>query len=364
MKRNAFRIALPILVVALSIGLISTFKVRPPATAVAATTAMTSATATSCPAPREGIQKGLAVLWRQVSATSATLGRAQQIASYARSVGANSVNISFLINTSGAYGTRVYAGSQTPTLASLRQIVGAAKAAHLRVTLRPLIDESNIPRPRWRGAIAPTSPSAWFQSYGNLMVTYAKLAAATCIDEFTVGVELASLQRYTSAWGTVASRIRTAGYRGDLTYSANWNSPITYRFARRPGVDFYPSSKLSLSATSSQVTTMMLQAFSRMPLAFRTNLVIQETGFSAVAGSYAQPASWFSSSHTSTTRQQATWFGAACHAAIRIHAVGIYFWVVDSWANPTNPDPQYIGTFGFERRPAESVVRACFAQTW
>lgn len=358
--RIVARIALPVLVIGLMFGLVSTYQEPSPAATVASRVAPTT---TGCPAPRAGVQKGVAVLWRQLTATPANQQRAGQIVQYARSVHANSLSVGFLINTSGLHGNRVYAGPQTPSVSSLRQILVAAKAAGLRVTLRPLIDESNIPRPRWRGTIQPSSPAAWFQSYGTLMVGYARLARSTCADELTVGVELGSMQRYTSAWAAVASRVRGVGYRGDLSYAANWNTPIAYGFARHPGVDFYPRLTLPLSATGGQVTTAMTQAFSRMPVGVRRSLVVQETGFPATGGSYANPSGW-NSSKAVTSRQQATWFASACRSAIRIHATGIYFWVVDSWANPFNPDPKYIGSFAFERRPAESAVRSCFAQRW
>lgn len=349
--RKMPRVCAPLVAAILFVGLMSAIGGGAPATAA------------TCPAPREGTQKGVAVLWRPAAVSSASAQRAQQIARYARAVGANSLSVSVLIYTSGMYGNRVYAGPNTPSLASLRQMLVAARAAGLRVALRPLIDETNIPRPQWRGTIRPSSPSAWFQSYGNQIVGLARLAASTCVDELAVGAELNSLQRYVGAWSTVANRVRAAGYRGDLTYSANWNAPVTYRFGKRPGVDFYPHLNLRLSATATQVTAAMVQAMNRFPAGFRTHMVVQETGFPARGGVYTNP-SWWGSGKTTTTSQQATWFTSACRASMRTHAAGIYFWIVDSATNPFAPTAAGEGVFGFQRRSAESAVRSCFAQRW
>jgi hypothetical protein len=352
------RIAAPVVVATAMFGVAITYAGGSPDAASAA-----RATASACPAPREGVQKGVAVLWRQLNVSAADDQRAKDIARYAKGLGANSLSVNFLIDTSSVRGTRVYAGSQTPSPASLRQMIVAAKAAGLRVSLRPVVDESNIPRPNWRGTISPSSVPAWFTSYGNLMVTYANLARSTCSDELVVGVELASMQRYTARWMAVASRVRGTGFHGDLAYSANSTSPTTFPFVRRPGVDFYPALNLGLSATTAQVTAGLTKAFKALPVAVRTNLVVGETGFAAVGGAYTHPYAW-NTGKTSTVKQQATWFTSACRAALGIHAKGIYFWTVDSWADPFNPDPRYVGTFGFERRPAEAAVRGCFARQW
>ncbi|MCW2786931.1 MAG: hypothetical protein JWP74_3448 [Marmoricola sp.] len=357
--RLLIRVALPVVVASAMFGVATTYAGGSPGTASSGA----RAAASTCPAPRAGIQKGVAVLWRQLTVSTPDTQRAQDIARYAKGVGANSLSINFLINTSGVSGNRVYAGSQTPSPASLRQIITAAKSAGLRVSLRPLIDESNIPRPHWRGTIKPASATSWFKSYGDLMVTYAKLARSTCADELVVGVELNSMQHFTAQWKSVADRVRAAGFHGDLAYSANWNAPMTFPFVRRPGVDFYPALNVGTSATPAQVTAAMTKAFKRYPRAFRKNLVVQETGFPAEGGTYSKPALW-NAGTTPTLKQQATWFSSACSASRGIHAKGIYFWTVDSWADPFNPDPKYVGTFGFERRPAEAAVRSCFAKRW
>lgn len=305
------------------------------------------AIAAGCGAPRGGVQKGLAILWE----ASSTPQQAQQAIAEARYLGANSLSLSFLIYTAGLRGNRVYTGAYTPSQASLRQVITAAKAAHLRVALRPIIDEANIPRPQWRGTIRPTNPNAWFKSYGNVIAPFASLARATCADEFAVGVELNSMNKYTSQWARVAKRVRAAGFRGNLTYAANWDQPVTFGFSARPGVDFYPKFNYGPNVSVAKLTNGMVGAINRFPAKVRRNLVIQEVGFPHSGGKFANPSYWYSQNNN-TSKQQATWFAAACNATKRVHGQGIYFWGF----GPSG--------FDFQGRPAEKAARNCFHSRW
>lgn len=303
------------------------------------------------------------MLWRQTTPSAAHAVLARHIATYARSLGANSMSVNFLVSVDGLTGNRAYAGPETPTPASLRQILAAAKAEHLRVALRPLVDETNIPRPQWRGTLRPTSPAQWFSSYGRLMGTYARLAQATCSAELVVGAELSSLQSDDAGWMRVLADVRAAGYRGDVTYAANWDRPASLPFAPRSGVDFYPKLAVSNAVSTPRLTAAMVAAFQKMPASFLASLVVQETGLSAYGGKFSFPSLWNPGSAPSF-EQQARWFTAACDAARAVKAQGLYYWGLDSGTDPLQPDPNTLGTFAFVTRPAADAARRCFAQPW
>lgn len=345
-------------------------KPAPPITAPSASPSASSAPSlavptasgpNACPPPKSGFQKGVAVLWDPQAATADSAQQAHNLATYARSVGANSLSVNYLVSVGGSTSNKVYAGPKTTSVAALKQLIEAAKGAGLRVVLRPLVDESNIVRPQWRGTLAPTDPSAWFKSYGDLMATYAKLAQSTCVDEFTIGAELNSMQANTAGWTSVAEQVRAAGYHGDLSYAANWDAPVTFNFGNHPGLDFYPNLKISESATVSELTTAMIAVFRAMPAAFHSGVVIQEAGISAVGTTYAASSAW-SPSGAPTPDKQKTWFQAVCNTAKQINASGLYYWGLTSYSNPLKPNASVLGTFAFEGRPAAQVVRSCFAQ--
>src|SRR5205085_12653878 len=111
---------------------------------------------------------------------------------------------------------------------SLAAMVAQAKARGFTVMLRPLLDEASI-LPHWRGEIAPASPAAWFASYGDLVLSYARMAQREGADSVGIGSELNSMEPNADAWRALIGQVRQV-FSGQLTYSVNWGTTFRTGF--------------------------------------------------------------------------------------------------------------------------------------
>jgi len=74
----------------------------------------------------------------------------------------------------------------------------------------------------WRGTIAPSDPSVWWQSYQSFINHYADIAQAHGATTFFVGSEMTSMEQYTSQWQQAISVTRTH-FSGQIGYEENWD---------------------------------------------------------------------------------------------------------------------------------------------
>lgn len=118
--------------------------------------------------------------------------------------------------------TTIYAenGGGTASDESVRHIIQQAHARGLKVMLKPHVDPRDG---AWRGSISPSSASAWFSSYRNFILHYARMATELGVEMFCVGCEYKSMSgsSYTSYWRSIVADVRNV-YKGPLTYAANW----------------------------------------------------------------------------------------------------------------------------------------------
>jgi hypothetical protein len=91
--------------------------------------------------------------------------------------------------------------------------------------------------------------------------------------------------------------------------------------------------------------------------------VLQEVGIAATTGAYAHPATWAEPGMKVIPSIQINWFAAACQAARDQHMAGIYYWDVDSNADPANPATATIDAGTIIGRGDQSI-KACFAAGW
>ncbi len=102
-----------------------------------------------------------------------------------------------------------------------------ARAHGIRTLLKPHLWVRRGGPEAWPGAIAMANEGdwdAWFASYREFLVHYARLAERLGIEALAVGTELhrAALARPAS-WRALIARVREV-YSGELTYAANWNA--------------------------------------------------------------------------------------------------------------------------------------------
>jgi hypothetical protein len=317
-------------------------------------------------------QLGIQVYWTanpNDSSDAVVRAKAQRIIDYAIGLHANSIAVTFPFFTYGPTADTVYAKRKvTPSPRHIEVFLAAAKQAHMRVTLRPELSENALiaKNPRdWRGSIKPHDRAAWFRSYHKMLVPYLKVAQTGHAASFVMGTELNSLEG-APQWPGLVRSFRSV-YRGQLIYDENYDAFAT-RTSNPPvqshDVDAYPGFRLPNSASVARLTRAWDAWLGAHPLSVRRQLTLSEIGIQAVAGSYQAPWNWYRALYAPIdTHVQATWYQAACNAVSTEQiGGGIYWWEVNFDADPTVPRPFETDRLTFLDRPAQQVIRNCFAK--
>jgi hypothetical protein len=317
-------------------------------------------------------QLGILVYWtanRSDSSDAVIRAKAQRIIDYAISLNANSIAVTFPFYTYGLTSDTVYAKPEaTPSPGHIAIFLAVAAKAHIRVTLRPVLDENVLvaQNPQvWRGTIAPQDRAAWFRSYRTLLLPYVTAAQAGHAATFVLGTELVSLEG-APQWPGLVRSLRSV-YSGQLSYDENYdefamnaaNPPVPTHY-----VDAYPQFNLPASASVASLTQAWDAWLGAHPLSVRRELTLSEIGIGAIARSYEAPYAWASAATAPIdARHQSAWFQAACNAvsAEQIGG-GIYWWEVSFDANPADPGPFKSDRMTFLDRPAQQVIQNCFAK--
>lgn len=274
----------------------------------------------------------------------------------------------------------------TPSDEQIAYFIREARARGLRVTLKPLIDETAIwqttppGRPNWRGGIEPADPARFFAHYAAVYSDYARLATLAGADRLVIGTELSSLEvpRYEGHWRDVIASVRAAA--GDthlsLIYGQNWNPhhpyPSWYADLDELGVDaYYPMLGVGDGATAADLVRAFnqaiipemkvtpRQALERLKTQFPDKkVIILEMGIASTAGRYAAP--WKTEDGVVNLDVQVTYTEAACQffgpeAGL---ADGMYWWAYGLW---DLADPQNDGSHSIGGKPAEQALARCFA---
>ena len=117
-------------------------------------------------------------------------------------------------------------GTETAPRANLARAIRSARAAGLKVLVRPYIDPSDG---TLRGAVGPDSVPRWFDSYTAFLLRYADLAQREGATGFVVGTEMVSMSKYAAAWRALVAKVR-AHFKGFVTYQANWDEAERVRW--------------------------------------------------------------------------------------------------------------------------------------
>jgi hypothetical protein len=315
-------------------------------------------------------QLGIEVYWvaNTKDSDAVVRAKARRIINYAISLNANSIALTFPFYTYGLSSDTVYASkTTTPSPAHVAIFLSEAARSHIRVTLRPLLNEDALVAQNpiaWRGTVEPANRSAWFRSYKNLLMPYAAVAASGHAATFVIGTELQSLEGGPH-WPALISAVRSV-YLGELQYDENFDE-FAQHDTNLPlstfGVDAYPRFQLPDTATVGQLTRAWEGWLGSRTLAVRRRAVLSEVGIDAVAGSYADPGAWLGTTQAPIdTRIQTNWYKAVCRAVSAEQIGGVYWWEVAFDADPADPGPFQSDRITFLGRPAQQVVKDCFAK--
>jgi hypothetical protein len=111
----------------------------------------------------------------------------------------------------------------TATDEAVRTAMRDARALGLKVVLLPIVRlEAGRPG-EWRGNLAPKNASAWWRSYGQTMVRYARLARSEKAAGLVIGSELSTLDGDPAPWQALAQKVRRELPSASVIYAANWD---------------------------------------------------------------------------------------------------------------------------------------------
>ena len=123
--------------------------------------------------------------------------------------------------------TSIFPTKDTPTDESIIHAIDTAHSLGMKVMLKPHLDIVDISSGTWRGEVACISEpewKAWFKSYGDFMVHYARIAEEHKVEMLCIGTELSSASTIReNMWKDVVIKPVRGVYKGPLTYAANWN---------------------------------------------------------------------------------------------------------------------------------------------
>ncbi len=273
----------------------------------------------------------------------------------------NSVSLVFPIYTANWTASSVYADpTWTLNSTNIATFIAAAHQRHMRVMLRPLMDEASLhPAGKWRGQIAPASVSGWFASYDNLVLGYARLAQAQHAESLDIGTEFDSMQGYSQQWLNLISAVRGV-YSGQLTYSANWAIWYpSYGWALDfLSVDAFFPLNVPLNATQAQLAAAWSPWIGRVngfSASYGKHVVFTELGTTSEVGSFQQPWLWSHGTGLSLQAQQ-LYYAASCQA-LKSRISGIYWWEYLLDPPATSSDL----SFDPQSKPADTAISRCYA---
>ncbi|WP_368653463.1 hypothetical protein AB4Y30_17470 [Ornithinibacillus sp. 4-3] len=281
---------------------------------------------------------------------------------YLQDLGVDSIAIVFPVFQEDWQANEILPDAElTPTVDELLLLIESAHQFGMRVMLRPILDEESIVKTgHWRGSIQPSNPDAWFESYRELMFTYAELGERTKLDVLNIGTELNSLERnYDKRWKKLIREIRNV-YSGELTYSFNWNV-IQYiptsNFAKSLdfiGVDAYFPLNVADDASVDDLIVAWQAWIDRYQNIFKDqSIVLTEVGTLPIRGSHRTPYRWEYANGVADPQTQVNYYEATFRAWDK-KVSGLYWWCITLDVNKVDLDYSPLDM------PTEEVIKAHF----
>jgi hypothetical protein len=239
-------------------------------------------------------------------------------------------------------------------------VIHAINEAHkngIKVMLKPHVDCLDG---TFRGDIMASD--AWFKSYKDYMVHYAKLAQEFNVELFCVGTELenVSFEQWQKQWEDVIAEVRKV-YKGKITYASNWTEYETVSFWDKVdfvGIDaYFPVTKKSEPSQEEMnkgwEETMGKLAKWHANKKIASPIIFTEIGYQSADGTNMTP--WATGSTKEDQREQAMALTAMFNAtAGKDWFRGIYWW------NYFPTDVQRPLDFTIKGKQAEDVLKNKF----
>lgn len=270
---------------------------------------------------------------------------AAAVVAYIKQLNANSISISFPFFMSNRQSSQVFATTKTPTPTQLGLLITDAERAGLYVSIRPLLSEYQIGgnRTTWQ----PVDISAWFASYRQFLLPYARIAQSRKVGMFFIGAEF---QRFghSTLWNSLARALAKV-YHGRLAYSNNGSGNLSRSTGGQythKTVDAYPP-----------INPPFLSGWQTFDRGLPAGTILSEVGIGAWDGAWQAPWQHRQSQQQFDPRVQANWFTAACQAAKTTKLGGVYFWTLGLLPN-LPPTPLHPG--GWAHGAGAAAIARCF----
>ncbi|WP_171169375.1 glycoside hydrolase family 113 [Streptomyces sp. I05A-00742] len=251
----------------------------------------------------------------------------------------------------------IHPTDETADDASLRHIVRLAHDAGLKTMIKPHVDLKDGGD---RSGIRPDDRNAWFTAYERFITHYAKLAAETGAEQFSVGTELAGTSEDGAHWKKAVSAVRSA-YKGRLTYAANYDEYQKIPFWKDLdliGIDAYwplgekPTTDVAKLRQAWQPVVKELAAFSAEQ---GRKILFTEAGYVSQKGSTTAPYSWTVSTARGDAEQAAGYEALLAAFDGQKWWAGVCWWMWDDWPD-TGETPKKLA-YTPHGKPAEKVLR-------
>jgi hypothetical protein len=274
-----------------------------------------------------------------------------------------------------------HATDQTESNANVAQAIAAAHARGMAAMLKPHIDSLDE---KWRGDFAPEDFSAWFRNYKAMVLDYARLAAASGADMFSIGCEFDSLTgpAYRAQWLDIIAAVREV-YDGPITYAGDWIAAKDVSFwdkvdyigidAYNPLSDHPDPSVDELIAGWTQVprdrwaaanadNLSPVEFYHRLSITYDRPVIFTEIGYKSIAGATTMPGDW-QRQGVIALQEQANAYEAFFAVWTRQSSwmKGAFFW---NWEPHPHPETEaHIGWGDYtpQNKPAEASLSGGFA---
>lgn len=244
---------------------------------------------------------------------------------------------------------------------AIRAGVRQARARGFRIMLKPHIW---LRPPGWPGSIEPTDAAgwnAWFDSYREFILHYARLAEEIHAETFCVGNELVIASSHEKAWRQLIAKTRKV-YHGRLTYGANFDEVFNVPFwdaLDAIGVSaYFPLSDAGApdAATLIRAWQPIVAKLARFSARWKRPVLFTEVGYASRDGATKHP--WEEHGGNLNVRVQAAAYEAFFRAVWpQSWVAGVYFW---KWESYPHHDDGHRIAFTIENKPAAEVVRRYF----
>ena len=278
------------------------------------------------------------------------------------STGANTVSLVIALMQETAASSRMYArpGRTVPD-AALRRTLRQAQAAGLDVLIFPIVLLEHPSGDDWRGNMRPESLTAWFESYQQWLVHYARIAAEENAAWFSVGSEFSSLESNDGYWRETIAAVRQH-FPGKLLYSCNWDhleGPSWWDAIDAVGLSSYYELADDLDAPQADLDRSWIEWRDwvlawRLKTAPNRPLILTEVGYPSLDGGAVYPWDYTLESEVDLEEQRRAYEAFIAAWADRPELEGVFFY---EWLDFDGGSQRGYSPRG---KPAEALLRAWY----